>query len=163
MVAKFWKMAVLIVAFSFILGSQAVFANSDQIAVTRKDMLDVAKEIHPPGCTDSMTADYCTLATAYDTRDEIWKLLQQGMSKQEVLDFLVNKYGERILASPARNGFNLIAWVLPGISILIGGLVIVFLIRRWIQAKSGETVVLAGPEVSPELQKKVDEELKNWL
>lgn len=163
MVAKSWKMIVVLLAISFILGSQAVIAASEQVVVTRKDMLDVAKEIHPPGCTDSMTADYCTLATAYDTRDEIWKLLQQGMSKQEVLDVLVNKYGERILASPARNGFNLIAWVLPGISIIIGGLVIAFLIRRWIQAKSVEPAPVSEADISPEMQKKVDEELKNWF
>jgi cytochrome c-type biogenesis protein CcmH len=135
--------------------------------ITRADILDVAKEIHPPGCTDSMTGDYCTLSTAYETRNEIYELLKQGMDKDEVLDFLVDKYGERILASPVKSGFHLTAWLLPGFALLGGGGIIVFLVRRWARKNTTEAVDHHNEEtktaMSSEAQQRVQAELKNWL
>ena len=165
-----WKKIIVMVVLSFfIIGGNDVWAKGDapsqKVFVSREDVLDVAKEIHPPGCTDSMTADYCTLKTAYDTRAEIADLLGQGMSKQETLDFLIDKYGERILASPTGKGLNLIAWVLPGLSIAIGAILIAIFIRSWLVRKKGsdqrnEEMV---ESVSQADVKKVEEELRHWI
>lgn len=56
-------MALVILAFLMMGGHDAWAAGnapSQKVPVSRADVLDVAKEIHPPGCTHSMTADYCT-------------------------------------------------------------------------------------------------------
>lgn len=131
--------------------------------VTRRDMLDVAKEIHPPGCTDSMTADYCTLTTAYETRQEIWDLLQDGYNKEEIIDLLVKKYGERILASPVKQGFHLVAWIFPVVAIAIGTSIIFVFVRKWHRKKQETEQNLTHSPLSTEVQQKVHEELKNWL
>jgi cytochrome c-type biogenesis protein CcmH len=139
------------------------FAEGENVSISRNDMLDVAKELHPPGCTDSMTADYCTLSTAYDLRQEIWSLLEGGMDKKQVIDYLVQKYDERILAAPTPEGFNLIAWVLPGVGIAIGAILILFLIKKW---KKGQEVSNKNQQeqlVTDYDANKVQEELKNWL
>jgi cytochrome c-type biogenesis protein CcmH len=151
-------MMMLILSFSH---SDNILAQSNK--VTRQDMLNIAKEIHPPGCTDSMTADYCPLPTAYDARAEIYELLKQGKNKDEVLSFLIDKYGERILASPARKGFNLIAWVMPGIAILVGGIVMAIFVRRWVHKKEKPAEIKENQVVSPKVEKMVQTELKNWL
>lgn len=150
---------VMVLSFSF---SENIAAQTS--IVTREDMLNVAKELHPPGCTDSMTADYCTLSTAHETRTEIYELLKQGNNKDEVIGILVDKYGERILASPTKDGFNLMAWMLPGLSIAAGLAAIAFFLKNRLQKKSvSDTQHSDEAAVSPEMEKKVQEELKNWL
>ncbi len=48
--------------------------------------------------------------------------LQQGYTEQQILESFVAVYGERILAKPKAVGFNLLAWILPAIAILLGGI-----------------------------------------
>ncbi|AQS55732.1 cytochrome c-type biogenesis protein [Novibacillus thermophilus] len=161
-------MALVILAFLMMGGHDAWAAGnapSQKVPVSRADVLDVAKEIHPPGCTHSMTADYCTLTTAYETRAEIAELLGQGMNKQEVLDTLIAKYGERILASPPARGFNLLPWVLPGVSIVIGAAAVTFFVRSWANGEedSGNSSERNNYTVSPADERDVQEELKHWI
>jgi cytochrome c-type biogenesis protein CcmH len=135
-----------------------------KVIVTREDMLNVAKEIHAPGCTDSRTADYCQLSTAYDVRAEIWGLLEKGMNKEQVINTLVQKYGDRILASPPTEGFNLVAWILPWLGVLVGSILVGYLVYRWVKAKSIEPLKEEiHSSVSDSEALKIQEELKNWL
>lgn len=159
----------------FAITSNSVFAAEHQppapkVYVSRAELLDIAKELHPPGCTDSMTADYCTLATAYDLRAEIWDMLAQGKKKEQIIDELVAKYGERILAAPKLQGFNWLAWLLPGAGIMAGGMTIGWFVRSWVRRTaavrvSGQTAqdAVSPQPVSPEQTKRVEEELKRWL
>lgn len=159
-----WFSISLFVFSLLVLLPKKTFAVEDKVSVSRSEMLDVAKEIHPPGCTDSMTADYCTLITGYEVRQEITSLMETGMNKEEVIDFLVQKYGERILAYPVPEGFNLVVWALPAIGIAFGAVLIALLIKKWKKSQeeskqsSPQNTVLSAGEAS-----NVQEELKNWL
>lgn len=165
MVAKFkWFTLYLPTIWFISLFPRVGLALGDKVTVTRRDVLNVAKEIHPPGCLDSRTADYCQLSTAYETRGEIKSLLEQGMNKGEVIDHLVQKYGERILAAPTTEGFNLIPWILPGVSIFLGSLLVIFLIYRWVKKKPSKLEEhKLHTSYTKEDEQKVKEELKNWL
>lgn len=137
-----------------------------KVIVYREDLLDIAKELHPPGCTDSMTADYCELPTAFALRDEIYEMLSQGKKKDQIIDALVAKYGERVLASPSTQGFNLIAWTLPGIAVVAGGVSIGILVRRWVRDTSESFQMDAvdnGNTLTEEQKEKVNKELKDWI
>jgi cytochrome c-type biogenesis protein CcmH/NrfF len=72
----------------------------------------------------------CTCGTAEEMRTEISRLVEAGMSYDEVVDYYVTKYGsQEVLAAPIDEGFNRLAWFLPyavgaiGI-VLIGGVAI---------------------------------------
>lgn len=164
MAAKFKKLFLYLSTIILILTVYPIqgLAQEDKVPVTRQDVLNVAKEIHPPGCTDSMTADYCQLSTAYEVRGEIRDMLEQGMTKAQIIDDLVQKYGERILAAPTREGFNLIAWILPGVSMFLGGLLVGYLLYRWAKKKPSE-LDESFQSISEEDELRVREELKNWL
>ena len=46
-------------------------------------------------------------------RREITRLIEQGKTKQEILDSLVATYGDTVLASPKDEGFGLAAYLVP--------------------------------------------------
>jgi cytochrome c-type biogenesis protein CcmH len=60
-------------------------------------------------------------------------MLAQGATRQEVLDFFVERYGAGVLAAPPKSGFNLLAWIFPMVAVpaaLIGGLLALKAMRR---------------------------------
>ena len=74
-------------------------------------------------CEGSMECSVAKKITA-----KVEKMIAQGQSKEQIIQYFVDTEGERILAAPTRKGFNLVAWILPFLAVLIGGgLVYVFL------------------------------------
>ena len=59
-------------------------------------------------------------AFADGVRLQIQQKHDLGWSKQRTLDWLVQQYGEEVLAAPPKHGFGLLAWVVPGV-VLLGG------------------------------------------
>ncbi len=57
-------------------------------------------------------------------------LADQGKTEEEIYNFLSDKYGDWILYKPRFNFKNLFLWIFPYITLIIGGLIIVFLIRK---------------------------------
>ena len=58
---------------------------------------------------------------ASDLRREIRLMIEEGLSNDEVYDFLVDRYGEFALYRPRTSGKTLILWIAPG-ALLLGGL-----------------------------------------
>ena len=57
-------------------------------------------------------------------------LIDEGKTDQEIYNFLSDKYGEWILYNPKFNTKNFILWVLPYSALVLGGIFLVFLIRK---------------------------------
>ena len=57
-------------------------------------------------------------------------LIEKGKSEDEIYDFLSEKYGDWILYNPKFNLANILLWGLPYSVLIIGGIIIVFLIRK---------------------------------
>ncbi len=90
-----------------------------------------------------------------------------GDSESQIEAALVDNFGEGVLAAPPKEGFNLLAWVLPllGAAIAVG--VLAFALVRWSRARpeseQPEPRSLNGrPALDPELERKVDEELARY-
>lgn len=67
---------------------------------------------------------------ADDLRREIRRLLSDGKTDAEVYDFLVSRYGEFALYRPRMKGITLLLWLAPGIFLLLGGVVVVRVLRK---------------------------------
>lgn len=65
---------------------------------------------------------------------EVIQLSSAGKSRPEILQAMVAKYGERILAAPTKEGFNLVVWGGPFVALLFGVGIIVWLVWRWRRA-----------------------------
>ena len=57
-------------------------------------------------------------------------LVDQGKSEKEIYNFLSDKYGDWILYNPKLNFGNFLLWFLPYFVLFIGGLIILYLIRK---------------------------------
>ena len=67
---------------------------------------------------------------ADDLRREIRRMLSEGMTDQEIYDFLVERYGDFALYRPRFEGKTLVLWLAPAILLLAGVVMIVSIIRR---------------------------------
>jgi len=58
---------------------------------------------------------------AADLRREIRRLIDEGKTDAEIVDFLVTRYGEFALYRPRTTGKTLILWLAPFLLVLFGG------------------------------------------
>jgi len=67
------------------------------------------------------TIDQAQVPLARQMKQIIREKLSEGQTREQILDYFVDRYGEQVLAAPKREGFHLIAWVAP-IFIVFGAL-----------------------------------------
>ena len=111
-------------------------------------------------CCWSMTADAHSSQIAHDMRAQIRAALARGESEEEILQAYVVQYGERILAKPTKQGFNLLAWILPFAALVIGGWVLWRFLHRHVEpapAPVGMTANLNDPYAQ-----RLEQELKEF-
>lgn len=111
----------------------------------------------------SMTAGECShpggefsgpcQAWALPALQQIDGLLTQGKTEQQVMDAFVAQYGPTVYAEPPKSGFSLVAWVMPTGYLVLGTLLVIFVISRWLKKNTSEVRANATPAnaVSPEL------------
>ncbi|ATJ84122.1 cytochrome c-type biogenesis protein [Halomonas beimenensis] len=66
---------------------------------------------------------------AGDMRDRVYRLLQDGRSDKEILDFMVRRFGDYVLYNPRLEGRTLLLWGLPAALVLLGALVVALMVR----------------------------------
>jgi len=67
---------------------------------------------------------------AKDLRDKTYQMVREGKDKEEIVDYMVARYGNFILYNPPLMASTLILWLGPLLVILIGGAVVVMRSRR---------------------------------
>ncbi len=74
---------------------------------------------------------------ANSERALIRRLIAEGETKDQIKDALVAQYGPAVLATPSVHGFDLVAWIVPGLAILVASVVIGIGVRRTTKAGRG--------------------------
>lgn len=67
---------------------------------------------------------------AADLRREIRRLMVEGKTNDEIVEFLVTRYGDFVLYRPRMSGRTLALWIAPFAFFLIGGIAIFRVVRR---------------------------------
>ncbi len=116
------------------------------------------------GCT--MVLISCDCSTSEQMRELIGKMIDEGKSKGQIVNFFVDQYGEDALAAPTKKGFNLTVWVLPFAAIAVGGAGIFFVLRAWIfkGRESAEEVALNmdSGEATGEYEQRFEQEFEHF-
>jgi cytochrome c-type biogenesis protein CcmH len=69
-------------------------------------------------------------ALAGDLRQVVRDQVKQGRSDPQIRAFLVERYGEFVLLKPPFSLGNALLWATPGIALILGGVLMVLLLRR---------------------------------
>jgi cytochrome c-type biogenesis protein CcmH len=93
-------------------------------------------------------------------RGEIKSLIEKGRSDEQITEFFVQKYGERILASPPIVGRGSLAYWLPIGSFLVGLIGLGFVIRYWHHKRTTATVV--APQSTSSYNSQIDKEIDDF-
>jgi cytochrome c-type biogenesis protein CcmH len=76
------------------------------------------------------TTDFsCAVSPAM--HDDVVALVQGGHDAAQILVAFQSVYGEQILMSPLKKGFNLVGYALPSVALVAGGVIVASLIRKW--------------------------------
>lgn len=103
------------------------FEFNDEVTKIRFQAL--SKELRCPKCQNQNLAD-SNSPIAADLRRELYELLQQGKADSEVVDFMVERYGEFVLYRPRVSNVTYILWFGPALLILIGLIVVIVILRK---------------------------------
>jgi cytochrome c-type biogenesis protein CcmH len=106
------------------------------------------------------TLDQSTAPVAQEMKQLIRKRIAQGWTRQQILDEMVRNFGPGVLATPARSGFDLLAWVLPIGGAMIGVAALAVGARHWTRT-SPEPVAVDGG-VDAEMNRRIDDELERF-
>ncbi|MEJ7810087.1 MAG: cytochrome c-type biogenesis protein CcmH [Gemmatimonadaceae bacterium] len=86
-----------------------------------------------------------TCAVSPAMHRDVMGLVAGGHSAREITDAFVGVYGERVLMSPRKAGFNWAGYLAPFVALGGGTLVVMTLIKRWGSARAAGAVVTAVP------------------
>lgn len=128
-------LAMLVVALSFGLAWWA-FARAAQPTAPRNlddEALEIGKMLQCPICQNLPVA-FSPSQLAGQMREVIRKKLEAGESREQILQYFVDRYGESILFEPPKRGFNLVAWRGPLVAVLAGAIGLYLLLRSWTRA-----------------------------
>ncbi len=107
----------------------------------------------------------CSCSLAVSMRAELAKLVSEGRTEQQIVDYYIAKYGsQEPLASPIDRGFNRLAWAFPYL-LGTGGLVLVGTVAvKWSRRRPlGDSPDAAAPASSQDaaLEARLDDELRD--
>lgn len=81
------------------------------LAGGRASAPEIETELVCPVCHE--TLDQSTAPIALEMKAEIRRRVAQGWTKKQIIDEMVANFGPGVLSTPAKHGFDLLAWVLP--------------------------------------------------
>lgn len=95
----------------------------------------IAKQLYCPVC-ESTPLDVCPTEACRQWRDLIRTMLAEGKSEAEIKQYFVEHYGDRVLAEPPN---RLASYLVPGIAILLGALLLARGFQMWLKPSTTET------------------------
>ncbi len=101
-------------------------------------------------CQNQTIAD-SNAELAQDLRRQVHEMLQQGKSKDEIADFMTQRYGDFVLYNPPFKAKTGLLWIGPIVFLLIGLVLIVLFSRK---KKAVENVEISEVEIKKAEEKK---------
>jgi cytochrome c-type biogenesis protein CcmH len=111
------------------------------------------------GCHPQSVHD-CACGRAEEMRGEIAGEIASGKTGAQVIEAYVARHGEKILVAPPAVGFNLVAWLGPGVLLVGAALGLTLVLRRW---RRSRTPAPAGaPPLDADWKERLDDALREY-
>lgn len=158
---QFIKRKVLIILPSLfaIFFLAVVVVRAQQNTPTDDQVNAIAKKLYCPVCPNT-PLDVCETKACEDWRAQIRDELTAGWNEQQIIDYFVAQYGERVLAEPQRSGFSSLVWVLPLLAVLFGAVLVWQVLKNWRKVRQQPIQNPPPDSVSPEMLARIEKELR---
>lgn len=110
-------------------GTAAAQGNGPE-SISDDEVNAIAKQLFCPVC-ENTPLDVCETQACKQWRELIRLKLSEGATEEEIKQYFVDNYGARVLDEPPLKGFNVLAYVVPPVIILIGIVILVRAFRQW--------------------------------
>lgn len=143
--------------------AQTSDATAATTAVTPDQVNAVAREIWCPLCS-GVRLDACELKACEQMKEVIAIKLAEGEDVESIKAYFVEQYGPQVLGEPPRSGFNLLAWVLPIVGVIVGGFVFWRMTSRMVRTGSQPPAppVAQAASTEDDYERKLEEELAKY-
>jgi cytochrome c-type biogenesis protein CcmH len=131
--------------------------------VTADQVNAVARELWCPLCS-GVRLDACELKACEQMKEMIAIKLAEGEDVESIKAYFIEQYGPQVLGEPPRSGFNLLAWVLPVLGVVVGGFFFWRMTSRMVRSSSHPTAAPAprNAATEDEYERKLEEELAKY-
>ena len=85
-----------------------------------RQMLDIAKDLRCAVCQNQPISE-SNADLARDMRDIVREQIQAGKSREEIMNYFVERYGDYVLMNPPKRGPGAIVWLAPLALLLVVG------------------------------------------
>ena len=127
MITRWALLAGVLCAGTGLQAKEATPASDDPVLEAR--VLAIAEQLRCLVCqNETIAASHADLAV--DLRKQIRVKLKAGQSRQEIIDFMVARYGDFVLYNPPLKASTLLLWLGPFALLGLAGTVLVINIRR---------------------------------
>jgi len=127
------KILPAILLFIYSLLSNFAYANDEPVIFENKNLEEryyfLIEEIRCLVCQNQSLTD-SNAPLAQDLRNEIFKMIQANKSNIEIMEFLVERYGDFVLYRPPLKKNTWLLWFGPFLFLVIGFFVAVFVIKK---------------------------------
>ena len=122
-----WLLVIILLIPSLAAAEEArPLADNPQIEARLKTL---AVELRCLVCQNQTLAD-SHAPLAEDLRREVREMIAKGMSDREIIDFLVQRYGDFVLYRPPWKASTTLLWLGPFLLLIAGATGLVFALRR---------------------------------
>jgi cytochrome c-type biogenesis protein CcmH len=129
MIARALLFALVLLCVPFAHAGEAAPLADDPVAEKRLQALST--ELRCLVCQNQTIAD-SNAELAQDLRREIRGMIQAGQSDQQIIDFMVTRYGDFVLYRPPVKGITLLLWGGPLALLFLG----IFALARYLRQRS---------------------------
>ena len=127
---------LLCVLFLICQSSYALDARQLADPIQQENYETLTKELRCLVCQNQTIAD-SNADLAKDLREQIFEMLQQGKSKQDIIQFMTDRYGDFVLYKPPFNAVTGLLWLAPALFLIIGIIAVIIFIRSKKAAPTG--------------------------
>ena len=131
-------------------------AAAQQTGVVDAEARHIYMELMSPFCP-GLSLAACQSSKAADLREEIRERLAAGETKTVIIDSIVERYGEAVLATPPNKGVGRLAWLAPIGMGLFGLFLVVILLRYFARARAKRSG--SAPEIDPAMRERIEREI----
>jgi cytochrome c-type biogenesis protein CcmH len=101
--------------------------------------------------------------TTLDQSDSTVAQNMKMFTKSKIEDALVAQFGEAVLAAPPKHGWNLIAWLLPLVGLLVAAPIVGWAAWRWSRGRDTGSPPRQLPSgLDPDIERRIDSELARF-